>query len=191
MTACFKSLLYLAAMREYIVYALINPFDGQPFYVGCTNNLKRRIYEHTQPSGTNNQEKDLLIKKIKGAGLMLWAQQLWVGQSTKEQAEKKEMFWIKKLSNRGVSLLNKNSGGNTPPSQRGKIGTPELKQKLIEASTQKKAVAQYTKQGEFVQWFIGVREACRRTGIDHRSIAQVANGSKIRKSAGGYLWKYI
>lgn len=57
-------------------------------------------------------------------------------------------------------------------------------------SVRKKSVHQYTKKGEFVKTFFGVREACRITGIDHRSIAQVAGGSKIRKSAGGFLWKY-
>ena len=36
----------------------------------------------------------------------------------------------------------------------------------------------------------GVRLACAATGIDHRSISQVAAGSLIRKTAGGYLWKY-
>lgn len=54
-----------------------------------------------------------------------------------------------------------------------------------------KRVAQYTKGGELVGEFKGVREAGRQTGIDHRSIQQVAAGSKIRKSAGGYKWKYI
>ena len=54
-----------------------------------------------------------------------------------------------------------------------------------------KEVHQLHKDGTFIQSFKGVREACRQTNIDHRSIAQVAGGSKIRKTAGGYKWKYI
>ena len=54
-----------------------------------------------------------------------------------------------------------------------------------------KKVIQKTKNGDFVKEFEGVREAYRMTGIDHRSISQVAAGSKIRKSAGGYIWEYI
>jgi hypothetical protein len=53
-----------------------------------------------------------------------------------------------------------------------------------------KKVFQYTKEGALVSDYGGVREAGRITGIDHRSIAAVAGGSIIRKSAGGYVWKY-
>jgi len=54
-----------------------------------------------------------------------------------------------------------------------------------------KKVGKFTKEGVFIEEFKGVREAYRQTGIDHRSIAQVAGGSTVRKSAGGYKWKYI
>lgn len=57
-------------------------------------------------------------------------------------------------------------------------------------SVLKKQVLQYSKDGEFLKTFSGVREAGRVTGIDHRSIQQVANGSLVRKSAGGFVWKY-
>ena len=54
-----------------------------------------------------------------------------------------------------------------------------------------KKVKQISKSGEVVNTFDGVREACRLTGIDHRSISQVAAGSVIRKSAGGFKWQYV
>lgn len=38
------------------------------------------------------------------------------------------------------------------------------------------------------RFYIG--SACKITGIDHRSISQVAAGSKTRKTAGGFIWKY-
>lgn len=55
----------------------------------------------------------------------------------------------------------------------------------------KKKVAQIDKSGQTVAIFDGVRDAGRITGIDHRSISQVAAGSKIRKSAGGFKWSYV
>lgn len=53
-----------------------------------------------------------------------------------------------------------------------------------------KQVLQIDRSGIVVNEFDGVRIACKKTGIDHRSISQVASGSKIRKTAGGFIWKY-
>lgn len=58
-------------------------------------------------------------------------------------------------------------------------------------SVQKKKVAMIDKLGNMIRTFDGVRDACRETGIDHRSISQVAAGSKIRKTAGGFKWQYV
>lgn len=55
---------------------------------------------------------------------------------------------------------------------------------------QQKSVSQIDTNGKVVNVFDGVREAYRQTGIDHRSIAQVAGGSEVRKSAGGFKWIY-
>lgn len=53
-----------------------------------------------------------------------------------------------------------------------------------------KKVLQQDVAGKPIKTFEGVREAGRITGIDHRSIAAVAGGSQIRKTAGGYKWAY-
>lgn len=53
-----------------------------------------------------------------------------------------------------------------------------------------KKVLQIDKSGNIVAEFEGVRIASKLTGIDHRSISQVASGSLIRKTAGGFKWKY-
>ena len=53
-----------------------------------------------------------------------------------------------------------------------------------------KKVLQIDLNGNLIAEFIGVRIAGKETGIDHRSISAVAAGSKIRKTAGGYQWKY-
>lgn len=53
-----------------------------------------------------------------------------------------------------------------------------------------KKVLQIDKYGKLISVYDGVREAYRQTGIDHRSIAQVASGSETRKTAGGFIWQY-
>lgn len=63
-------------------------------------------------------------------------------------------------------------------------------QKAIEM--QKKPVAQYTKDGVFIQSFNSVKEASDLTKIAASTISEVCRKSNPRRhSAGGYLWKYI
>jgi|SRR5699024_11081385 len=54
----------------------------------------------------------------------------------------------------------------------------------------KKPVEQYDKQGNLIATYDGVREAERATGIGSSQISAVALGKPMRKSAGGYVWKY-
>lgn len=54
-----------------------------------------------------------------------------------------------------------------------------------------KRVIQMDKEGNIIHEFEGVREAGRITGIDHRSISEIANGSnEKRHTAGGFKWVY-
>lgn len=50
-------------------------------------------------------------------------------------------------------------------------------------------VAQLTKKGELIVIFYGATEAERQTGIAHQSINACCIGK--RKSAGGFVWKYV
>ena len=53
----------------------------------------------------------------------------------------------------------------------------------------RKAVQQFSLEGEFVNEFKSVSEASKYTGCNKTSIAKVSRGE--RKSCGGYLWRYI
>lgn len=55
----------------------------------------------------------------------------------------------------------------------------------------KKPVGQFDKQGNLIAEFGGVREAERATGVSSQSISKVASGQKYRKTAGGFVWKYL
>ena len=72
----------------------------------------------------------------------------------------------------------------------GQFDPSKIKQKAEALKVRCKVVQQLDLNGNLIAEFEGVRIAGKKTGIDHRSISQVAAGSKIRKTAGGFKWKY-
>ena len=57
------------------------------------------------------------------------------------------------------------------------------------AKANSKQVAQYTKDGAFVKVWGSAAEVKRQLGFNHSNIIQVAKGN--RKTACGYIWKYV
>lgn len=55
----------------------------------------------------------------------------------------------------------------------------------------KRPVGQYDKQGNLIAKFEGVREAERALDLPNDSVGKVCRGVKYRKTAGGYVWKYL
>jgi hypothetical protein len=51
------------------------------------------------------------------------------------------------------------------------------------------AVVQLTTDGDFIQSFISVNEAARKTGCDNSKIPAVCMGKRI--THGGYKWMYL
>ena len=52
-----------------------------------------------------------------------------------------------------------------------------------------KKILQFTKSGEFIKEWPSMIEASKQLKINHGHICSCCNG--IRKSAGGYVWKYV
>lgn len=52
-----------------------------------------------------------------------------------------------------------------------------------------KKVNQYDLDGNYIQTFEYIIEVTRKIGIDNSSISEVCKGK--RKTAGGYIWKYV
>lgn len=77
-------------------------------------------------------------------------------------------------------------------------GKPQIINHLIEYNKNEKpkSVMQYDKNMNCIGIFKSAREAQRRTGICSRNILQVCsktpfnNKGNVRKTAGGYIWKY-
>ena len=170
----------------YNIYSL-NNLDGTPFYIGCTIDMHNRYYAHRNCK--INIEKYNAVRSIINTGHKLDMQVLKQTED-RELAELLETEYIELYKFRGFNLLNKLSGGFNPPSYKGHKASKETLYKRFINSPLRKPVKQYDKKGNFIAEFEGVREACRITGVDHRSIAQVAGGSLIRRSAGGFIWKY-
>lgn len=55
-------------------------------------------------------------------------------------------------------------------------------------NSQLKPVLQYSKSGELIAEYSCIRDAERKTGIDHITISRACRG--ILKTSGGYIWKY-
>ena len=63
----------------------------------------------------------------------------------------------------------------------------EHKKAIGEAKSKK--ILQFTKSGEFIKEWPSLNEAERELGIARSNICGCCNGK--RKSAGGYIWKYV
>lgn len=147
------------------------------------------MYKHYNE--TVNSRKYKLIREIIDSGMKPIMTELKSGIADKELAYLIESEYIDLYKFKGYNLLNILTDSKMLPSNKGNAMNESQKRECFDRSPLKKKVSQFDKKGNFINDFDGVREACRITGVDHRSIAQVAGGSKIRKSAGGFIWKYL
>jgi predicted GIY-YIG superfamily endonuclease len=170
----------------YSIYTLNCPKSGWVKYVGVTTDLGNRYSSHVTRRNTNKTE---WVDSLKKDGLMPVMKVLETTEN-KDLAYNKEIQYISLFKSIGYPLFNVSNGGKNPPSRKGIKYSEREKYELHLASTRRKTVQQLDKSGNVIAEFDGVREAGRITGIDHRSISQVAAGSTIRKSAGGFIWKY-
>ncbi len=185
----FKQLLKVNKMNNYSIYTLNCPKSGFIRYVGISNNPIRRYGEHLSYKYDSNKHKTNWINSLKNNSLKP-SIKILESEITHEEALKKEIKYISMFKSLGYNLVNICKGGRITPSRLGSKASSETIEKMYNSSPSKKVVYQYTKDGILVGFFNGVREACRKTGIDHRSIAQVAARSETRKSAGGFKWEY-
>lgn len=84
-------------------------FDYEPFYVGLTNNLRRRVMEHFNAVGTERGER--LRDSVQGNGLVV--ETVWMGEECKD-ASREEREAIKGIGRKDMGLgplLNTHGGG--------------------------------------------------------------------------------
>jgi len=70
----------------------------------------------------------------------------------------------------------------------GRKGKSNNKGKLGKLNWLSKEILQFDSDGNLIKKWCGIRDVTRSMGIDEGSISKCCSG--IRKTAGGYLWKY-
>ncbi len=92
---------------EYLIYALVDPFDGQVRYVGLTNDPARRLGEHQRDR--DNYDKAAWVQR-----LALYHQRPMLRELERVRGEAAahaaEAWWIAAYTRRGYRLLNAEPG---------------------------------------------------------------------------------
>jgi hypothetical protein len=91
-------------MKRYRIYVLVDPRNGEPFYVGATTvSLKKRVQRHIEASrrSVNNKQLRERILAILRDGCFL---KVWLLERT--WAPDREGQWINHMIQSGYVLLN-------------------------------------------------------------------------------------
>lgn len=95
------------------IYALVDPRDWRPFYVGKANSPNKRLGQHTgrsHASSGQNARKKARIDAIKSAGLSVSVEVIeMIKMSIWEEREK---YWIAEFRRIGFDITNLSDGGN-------------------------------------------------------------------------------
>lgn len=118
------------------IYALIDPRDGQPRYVGKTIDPTKRLNGHINPKRKCNCHSANWIRQLVKAGFMpemKIIEEVKPGDDWKER----ERFWIQKYQEMGYSLTNITPGGDGG-GYVGRTQSLETREKLRRAKTGKR-----------------------------------------------------
>ena len=174
------------------IYTL-NDKDGTPFYVGKTNNIKYREYQHIWEAKQgfkyrkacwlrrHNYEFD--IEVLDEVPFTEW--QFW------------ESFWILTIKSWGFTLFNHTTGGEgfngfhseetkKKMSETKKGKKPKNLDSIITLQKNKaKKVYQFNFNGVFISEYNSIIEASRISGVDN-----ISRSIKYNKISGGYFWSF-
>jgi predicted GIY-YIG superfamily endonuclease len=89
----------------FIIYQIVDPSDGLPFYVGFTANIEERIKQHLSGDNSNPAKRDR-IAEIQARGLTPQFEELDRIEGTVIDARQREMYWIRYQRRAGAHLLN-------------------------------------------------------------------------------------
>ena len=130
----------------HVVYYFIRP-DGTPFYVGITNNFKRRKRRHyCNILNGNSYPKYNKARKLISEGFIFDQMIIIVERNlTEEEAKQREIDLIRELKDKGIKLYNLTAGGEgfsgfskeqmqkMADKRRGKKLPKEVRRKISEA----------------------------------------------------------
>lgn len=118
----------------YILYGIFNILNGK-LYIGLTNNLKRRWYEHAKNSKKITAQSYAIHHAIAKYGIKNFILKKIDDAIDLDEANSKEMLWIKELKLNGYQLYNETDGGDGTKGAIGHKWTEEQKQKMSERNS--------------------------------------------------------
>jgi len=158
--------------KKVYIYTLTNPLNNVIFYIGYTNNIKRRLNEHIKYK--YNPLKDAVIDEILHNGLkptlnVIDECEYFFNQNENMfEHERLEIYYIKKYKNAGIQLTNQTNGGG--------VGNIYFI-----------PVYQFDEFGKFLKKYNSLTEASESVMVSISKIS-VALDQKINKSSAGYYW---
>lgn len=154
------------------IYTLVNPLNNEIFYIGYTNNPKRRLREHIRYR--YNPLKDGVIGEISINGLEPILNIIDKCDFTFNHCfnmfehERLEIFYIKKYRESGIKLTNLTNGGG--------VGNVNYI-----------PVYQFDEFGNFIKKYDSITDASNSVMVSISKIS-VALDQKINKSSAGFYW---
>ena len=158
-------------------------------YIGKTNKLKRRLNEHlSNKSLSKRTKKDNWIISLLKDGLIPKMEVL--DDSTEDNIQELEIFYISMFRSWGFQLLNMTDGGDGGPNNnKGRVNSEKTTIKKIINNPNRKSIGKYDLDNRLIKKYHSIREAEKDSSIARSSIRLVCNGN--RKTAGGFIWKHI
>ena len=186
-------------MRQYTVYCHTSPSGKR--YIGITSTDVSYRWRGGLGGYSHNAH---FLRAIKQYGWENFNHEIICCGLTREEAEQKEIELIKQFNTtdkrygynldnggNGVGKHSANTINKIKQAVRGKaVGekNPNYGRTGCKNVLSKTVIRIDAQNGEEIDVFAGMMDACRATGIPHESICRCCKGKQ--KTAGGYIWKY-
>lgn len=196
---------------DYKIYK--HTFPNNKVYIGITCKINPN---HRWESGKGYQQNTRMFNAIQKYGWENITHEILYSRLTKEEAEQKEIeliaYYNSTNRNCGYNIelggkhrghitqeekdrISKKLRGHMPWNKNKKLSDKHRENlskshigKTREKSSNKKAVVQYDKHGNFINRYICIVDASEKTLINKSGIANCARGKA--KTAGGFIWKF-
>lgn len=92
-------------LNEVYIYALVDPREGTPRYIGQTDSPERRMLQHLSKTIDKNRDKHEWVQKTLTEGYRIYM--MLLDRVPRTEGDKAEKEWIAHFAGLGVNLFNK------------------------------------------------------------------------------------
>lgn len=174
-------------MKTKFIYSLSCPETKIVKYIGKTNNINRRLRNHVSNNSlSNSTKKNNWIISLLRRNLIPLIE--IIDEVEEYNIDFWEKFYISLFKTWGFELLNGTEGGDGYDwTGRSHNEKSNLKNRMN--SPNRKSVAQYDLNDNFIKEYYSLNEAGIKNGINKAHISRVCRG--IQKTSGGFKWIFI